>query len=135
MINFSKYSTYSEAIVKVACFFAMVSVLFAADSFAGSIGTVKVTFKTLSCGGTKGLASIDADSVVKVESIKCEPGATVPEVYQILVTGELGSGLKYRVFTTSEEEAARLMEKVEAYQQDKQKSIREGDRIIIDKNR
>lgn len=102
-------------------------------AFAGSLSTVKVTFKTLSCNGTKGIASIDADSLVKIESKKCEPGSAVPEVYQVLVTGEAGSGLSYRAYTTSEEEALKLMEKIDEYQKAKEDSLRESDRIIIEK--
>ena len=100
---------------------------------AGSLSTVMVTFKTLSCRGAKGFATVDADRIVKVVSVKCEPNDPVPEVYQVLVTGEPGSDLAYRVFTTSEKEAGRIMKEVAAYQKEKRESIREGDRLIIEK--
>ncbi|MGK7346681.1 MAG: hypothetical protein ACNS63_12825 [Candidatus Nitrospinota bacterium M3_3B_026] len=113
--------------------FFPIALLWASFSFAGGPSHVKVTFKTLSCGGETGLASVDADSIVKIQSVKCDEGDPVGKVYQILAKGEPGSGVTYRAFTTSEEEASRLMEEVEAFQKEKRERIREGDRIIIEK--
>ncbi len=110
----------------------IVVAIFSGLAHAGALSTYKISFKTMACDGTKGLASIDADTIVKVESIKCENGEKFKEVYQVLVTGEPGSGLTYRVFTTTEAEAERILKKVDAYQDDKRKSIKEGNRIIID---
>ncbi|MBI4667563.1 MAG: hypothetical protein HY751_14265 [Nitrospinae bacterium] len=101
-------------------------------SHAGSLSTVKVSFKTLSCDGTKGLASVDADRIVKIQSIKCDPGSAVNEVYQVLVSGEPGSGLTYRVFETTEKEAERLQREVDAYQHSKERSLERSDRLIIE---
>lgn len=102
---------------------------------AGSLSTYKVSFSTLSCDGTKGMASVDADHIVKIESQKCEPGEPVAEVYQILVTGEKVTGSTYRVFTTTEKEAQKIQKKVDEYQEAKKKSVEKGDRIIINRER
>lgn len=112
----------------------LLAILLSAPIFsAGGPAHVKVTFKTLSCGGETGLASVDADSIVKIQSVKCDEGDPVARVYQVLEKGEPGSGVTYRAFTTSEDEAARLMEEVEAFQKEKRERIREGSRIIIEK--
>jgi len=114
--------------------FALSFVLAAAVSHAGSLSTYKVTFKTLTCAGSKGMASVDADHIIKIESQKCDQGEPVKEVYQILVQGDKSAGA-YRVFTTTEQEANRIQKSVDDFQNSKMRSIEKGDRIIIDKDR
>ncbi len=107
----------------------VVMVFVAGQAMAGNLSTVKISFKTLACDGTKGFASVDADKLFKVTSSKCEDGDEVGEVYQVLTTGASG----YQVFTTSEEEAKQLIKRMDKVQEDKSKSIRDGGRIILSK--
>lgn len=99
--------------------------------FAGDISAYKITFKTLSCTGTKGMGSIDADNVVKIQSIQCDAGDPVKEVYQLIVNAEPGAGTQYRVFTVTEEEAAKIQRQVDEYQSAKSQSLKQSERIII----
>ncbi|MBF0291659.1 MAG: hypothetical protein HQK86_05825 [Nitrospinae bacterium] len=101
--------------------------------FAGSISTYKVSFKTLACDGTQGLASIDADRLMKIETVKCDPNDALKEVWQVLVTGEPGSKLTYRVFSTTKEEAEKVQKEIDNYQGVKKKSLEKSDRLIINK--
>lgn len=102
--------------------------------FGGATVTAyKISFKTLSCDGSKGMASIDADRLVKLQSVKCDPNDPVKEVWQALVTGEPGSGLTYRVFNTTQEEAEKIQKAMDDYQAAKKKSLEDSTRIIINK--
>lgn len=116
---------------------ALVSIMtlfFAADVNADnlSIYSYRVSFKTISCNGSKGFATIDADKLDKIRTVKCDKADVLKEVYQVLVIGEPSSGTKYRVFTTSEVEAEKIMKHVNAYQDTKVKSLENSNRIIID---
>lgn len=113
-------------------FFLVGGPVFFSTLQAGSLATFKVSFQTLSCDGARGFATVDADRVFKVESIPCDSGDPVKEVFQVLVNGAPGSGSGFDVFTTSEKEAEKIMEAVGAYQEDKRIGIREGQRIIVD---
>ncbi len=106
--------------------------VFSTLSFAGNLSTFRISFKTLSCDGSKGFALVDADRIVKIESSKCEKDDPVAEIYQRLINSERGSSYTYLVFTTTEQEAKRIMERVDKFQEDKASSIREGRHIIIE---
>lgn len=104
----------------------------AINMHAGDFYTFKVSFKTLSCSGSEGYASVDADSIVRIQRQSCEQGDPVREVYQILVTGGTDPRVAYDAFTTSEEESERVMKKVDEYQEAKKKNIEEGRKIVIE---
>jgi hypothetical protein len=93
----------------------------------------KVSFKTLTCDGTQGMASIDADRLVQIETIKCNQDDVVKELWQVLVTGEPGSNLTYRAFNTTKEEAEKIQKEIDSYQAVKKKSLENSNRIIINK--
>lgn len=101
--------------------------------FAGSVSTYKVSFKTLACDGTEGMASMDADRLMKIETVKCEPNDPVKQVWQVLVSDEPGSGLTYRAFNTTKEEAEKIKKEIDNYQALKKKSLENSQRIIISK--
>lgn len=106
--------------------------LAAVNTQAGDFYTFKVSFKTLSCSGSEGYASVDADSIVRIQRQTCEGDDPIREVYQILVTGATDSRAAYDAFTTSEEEADRVMKKVDEYQEAKKKNVEEGRKVIIE---
>lgn len=115
-------------------FLILALILFAPGfSHASDISILKITFKTLSCDGSDGFGSVDADKIVKIESSKCQEGDSVSKVYQILVNSEAGTPYTYIVFTTSEKEAERIMKRVDRFQDDKAKSLRDSPRVIIDR--
>ncbi|VAX19102.1 hypothetical protein MNBD_NITROSPINAE01-1416 [hydrothermal vent metagenome] len=121
--------------MKLGALFFIPALLIASVAVADDLSTYKVSFKTLACDGTKGFATIDSDKLDKIHTIKCDKADVIKEVYQVLVLGETGSGLKYRVFTTSEVEAEKIMKLVNAYQESKRKSIEDSGRIIINRVR
>ncbi len=121
--------------MKSGALFFISALLITSLAVADDLSTYKVSFKTLSCDGSKGFATIDSDKLDKIHTIKCDKTDTIKEVYQVLVIAEAGSGLKYRVFTTSEAEAEKIMKLVNAYQESKRKSIEESGRIIINRAR
>ncbi len=115
-------------------FFILIFILFTpVFSHASDISVYKITFKTLSCDGSEGFGSVNADKIVKIESSKCEQGDPVSKVYQILVNSEAGTPYSYIVFTSSEKEAERIMKRVDRFQDDKAKSLRDSPRVIIDR--
>ena len=101
--------------------------------FGGSLSVYKVSFKTLACDGTQGMASIEADRLVKIQADKCDINDPVKEVWQVLVSGEPGSGLTYRSFNTTKEEAVKIQKEIDNYQGVKKKSLENSNRIIIGK--
>ncbi|VAX22229.1 hypothetical protein MNBD_NITROSPINAE02-1497 [hydrothermal vent metagenome] len=113
---------------KIICF-AVFCVITAGVSYAGNLSNVKVSFKTLSCSGSKGFASVDIDKIVKVETFKCDQGSAVKEIYQILVTA--GGAVKYNVYNTTEKEAEKIQKAIDSFQADKQKTIRDSGGIIL----
>lgn len=118
--------------MKKIIFFLLVS-LAPTMAFGGSLSTYKVSFKTLACDGTQGIASIEADRLMKIQTMKCEPNEPVKEVWQVLVTGEPGSKLTYRSFNTTKEEAEKIQKEIDNYQAAKKKSLENSNRIIINK--
>lgn len=115
-------------------FFILTLILFApVFSYADGISTYKITFKTISCDGSEGFGSVDADKIVKIESTKCQEGDPVSKIYQLLVNSEAGTPYAYIVFTTSEKEAQRIMKRVDRFQEDKAKSLRDSPRVIIER--
>ena len=110
-------------------------VVFLAPSlcYGGSVSTYKVSFKTLACDGTQGMASIDADRLMKIQTVKCEQNDPVKEVWQVLVSGEPGSGMTYQAFNTTREEAEKIKKEIDNYQGVKKKSLENSQRIIINK--
>lgn len=102
-----------------------------APAFAANNSDVKLTFRTQNCDGTTGFASVSADRVYRIKAIACQDGDAVSQVYQVMVR----TGSSYDVFTVADSEAEELMQKVEAYQDDKRQSLRESDRLILERGR
>ena len=102
---------------------------------ADPLSNVKVSFKTLACDGARGLASVNADRIYKIQSMKCGNQDPVKEVFQVLVRAPAGEGMRYEAFTTSETEAEKIIAQVDAYQADKRKALTDTPRLIIDRNR
>jgi hypothetical protein len=113
--------------------FFLVAFLAPSLCFGGSLSVYKVSFKTLACDGTQGMASIEADRLVKIQADKCDKNDPVKEVWQILVSGEPGSKLTYRAFNTTKEEAEKVQKEIDDYQGVKKKSLENSNRIIIGK--
>lgn len=79
------------------------------------------------------MASIEADRLMKIETLKCDPNDAIKMVWQVLVTGEPGSKLTYRAFNTTKEEAEKIQKEIDSYQGVKKKSLENSNRIIINK--
>ncbi|MDH5649648.1 MAG: hypothetical protein OEY67_08325, partial [Gammaproteobacteria bacterium] len=97
-----------------------------------NVTDVKVTFRTLSCDGKTGFASVNADYVHRISQIDCKPGDPVRHVFQVMVKQGPGKAAS-EIFTVTEAEAEALSRKIEAYQEDKRKALRESDRIILER--
>lgn len=111
---------------------ALVISLGVASVFASDISDVKVTFRTMTCQGVTGFASVNADYVHNIVETKCEPKSRVEKVHQVMIK-KASSGASINIFTVSEKEAEMLMQKIEAYQDDKRKSLRDSNRYILEK--
>ncbi len=116
-------------------FTLVVPVIFIAmvNAIAGDLSDVKVTFRTITCQGATGFASVNADQVFKIEQIKCEPNSKINKVHQVMIR-KTASSTSFDIFTLSGTEAEILMKKVETYQDDKRKSLRDSNRYILENN-
>jgi len=116
-------------------FTLMASVIFIgmANAVAGDISNVKITFRTITCQGATGFASVNADQVFKIEQIKCEPNSKINKVHQVMIR-KTASSSSFDIFTLSGTEAETLMKKIETYQDDKRKALRDSNRYILEDN-
>lgn len=90
----------------------------------------KITLQTTDCNGQTGMASVNVDHVVKIQTISCTepPGRTLR---QVLVRSGTDPA-SYDAYTVTDEESSRIQRQIESYMRAREKALEESKSLIIE---
>lgn len=102
--------------------------LFSAGAFAGDLGSIRVTFKTLDCAGESGSASALADRIERIEPYTC-PDASARKLKRVLSRTPSGS---FEVFLVHAAEAEQIQHSVDRVMESRRRALESTPRVILD---
>lgn len=90
-----------------------------------------VVFETMQCNGDRGFASVNMESVSKIESGSCaNPTDPKQKLRQLLVKNDRGS---YDTFSLTQEAAEDVMAQIKAYNKARLENLQKANTLIISK--